>query len=135
METLTATLLSVIQRVEAVAQEQGYRLTIVRRELAELLNMVPYLRFALVVWLRCRTLHHLKESEGKYLEAMGNEETLLSNFLSEIRGVPLEMVCNGLGMRLELSAGGVAEQFGRMTNPLIGVEHHVILDGPTVVMS
>lgn len=44
--------------------------------------MFPYVKFALVVWVRCRTLNHLKQEQAKYLEAMGNETTLLGNYAS-----------------------------------------------------
>jgi hypothetical protein len=116
IETLTAAVLCALQKLGTIANESNCCLASIKREFGELLNMFPFLKFALIVWLRCKALSHFKQMRMTYLEAMGNEAALLANYTTEVRGVPLEIICNALNVRLELIAGRFSEQFGRMTN-------------------
>jgi hypothetical protein len=100
VETLTGAVLCALQRVGTTFRGSNGCLASIKRELGELLNMFPFLKFALIVWLRCKALSHFKEMRMEYLEAMGNETALLANYSSEIRGVPLEIICNALNTRL-----------------------------------
>jgi|JI9StandDraft_1071089.scaffolds.fasta_scaffold1035615_1 hypothetical protein len=74
-------LLNGLVRLERVARSSFHELRAIQSEFISLVNLYPFFRFCLIVWLRLKAIREFSDAPiDEYMESVGNEVTVLSNY-------------------------------------------------------